>query len=592
MKNLFNLLRPTLQIAVWIMLCALMFTACSTKDEAGDTDAPLDSAPSGHIRSSTTHSSTSLSTGKAAVSTTEKRVIASPPPARTMSIDGAVHAAGSSATPLSATSSVSSGGFGIRGGRASETSVRRDGIAITDPGTSGKVSTISRADIADGAVPASSIEYSVDDFVAMDEPARVMPTERDAIKYKKSETKPAPGEMEVLERDEVSEDVLIKKLSEREVEKEIEPEPAPEPVQRAGQLTAGEWSDLTEWNFWNSVIAAKDWSHMKEHWGFGKGERISVRVDNGSQPIPDAVAKLYDKSGNLLWTARTDNYGRVELFTGLDAKNENGPYEVVVTSGKQETKLGGVDPSREQSPSESPLFARLRKTPEALNTVDVMFVVDATGSMGDELNYIKAELESVIDRVHAEMERDFTIRLSTNVYRDRGDEYVVRSHPFSENVNEVAGFLRAQSAGGGGDAPEAVEEALEDAIDKHEWSASAQSRFLFLVLDAPPHHTPERLAKLRELTKKAAEKGIRIIPVSGSGVDKETEFLMRFFAVHTGGTYVFLTDHSGIGESHIEPTIGHYAVEYLDDLIVRLIVQYTQQPESIDAITARKPELH
>ena len=84
---------------------------------------------------------------------------------------------------------------------------------------------------------------------------------------------------------------------------------------------------------------------------------------------------------------------------------------------------------------------------------------------------------------------------------------------------------------------------------------------------------------------------IRIIAVSSSGVDKETEFLMRFLGIHTGGTYTFLTDHSGIGNSHIAPTIGSYEVEYLDDLLVRLIVQYTDRPESIDAITPRTPEI-
>lgn len=364
-----------------------------------------------------------------------------------------------------------------------------------------------------------------------------------------------------------------------------------EPAPRPGQLTAGEWNDLTEWSFWNSVIASSDWKHMTDHWGIGKGRRISVRVDNGRDPIPDAVATLIDGNGATLWTARTDNHGRAELFTGLDRSDGDAPYQVVVRSGGKETRLGGIDPDREQSPSESPLVVRVTGEAPALKTVDLMFMVDATGSMGDELNYIKAELQSVIDRVRAEMGEEFVIRLSTNVYRDKGDEYVVRSHRFTEEIDAAAEFLRNQTASGGGDTPEAVEEALEDAIRHHEWSESAQSRFLFFVLDAPPHYTENRLLKLRELTREAASKGIRIVGVSGSGVDKETEFLMRGLGMHTGGTYVFLTDHSGIGESHVEPTVGSYAVEYLDDLIVRLIVQYTKRPESVDAITARKPNL-
>lgn len=542
-------------MALWVVLSAIVFTACSTSSDTHtdetteshtyyDADAPLDIADGARTTVIT-------SSGRSGVIAEER-----------------------TATTLSIVPGTE--GFAVRGGRA-EGAVKR--IA---PEMTGKISTAGAASaeaktlsLGAAAAPIMAVGAVSGDTYAH--------TEREAIAYREAE----PGDRVTITKDGMISDDSEEKIDPIK-DTEIEPEPAP----RAGQLTAGEWSDLSEWKFWNSVIASKDWSKMVEHWGFGKGQRISVRVDNGSQPIPDAEVKLLDKNGKLLWTSRTDNFGRAELFTGLDKENEDGPYEVVASAGGQETSLGGVDPSREQSPSESPLFARLRLNPEKINTVDVMFVVDATGSMGDELNYIKAELESVIDRVQTEMENAYTIRVASNVYRDQGDEYVVRSHPFSENVKDVAMFLRSQRAGGGGDTPEAVEEALEDAIDKHQWSSSAQSRFLFLVLDAPPHHTPERLEKLRELTKKAAAKGIRVIPVSGSGVDKDTEFLMRFMAIHTGGTYAFLTDHSGIGESHIEPTIGNYAVEYLDDLIVRLIVQYTKQPESIDAIAPRKPDIH
>ncbi len=75
---------------------------------------------------------------------------------------------------------------------------------------------------------------------------------------------------------------------------------------------------------------------------------------------------------------------------------------------------------------------------------------------------------------------------------------------------------------------------------------------------------------------KASAEGIRIIPIASSGVDKETEFLLRFMAINTNGTYTFLTNHSGIGNSHITPTIGQYQVEQLNDLMVRLIDEYVE----------------
>lgn len=373
-------------------------------------------------------------------------------------------------------------------------------------------------------------------------------------------------------------------------EEEIEPEP--EPLPRAGQLTAGEWSDLREWGFWESVIRSDDWSRMVDYWGFARGTRISVRVDNGREPLVDAVVTLFDKAGKKHWQTRSDNHGRAELFTGLEQAGALPPYEIVVEHGGKKTTLGSVDPSREQSMSEAPLVARLGSEAVDPKVVDVMFVIDATGSMGDELRYIKAELGSVIGRVEEEFEgEEVKIRVGANVYRDESDDYVVRPHPMTDRVDDVVNFLYRQEAGGGGDTPEAVEVALEDGIEKHEWSAQARARLLFLVLDAPPHYDERRKEKLRHLVRRANELGIRIIAVSSSGVDKETEFLMRFLGIHTGGTYTFLTDHSGIGNSHIAPTIGSYEVEYLDDLLVRLIVQYTDRPESIDAITPRTPEI-
>ena len=64
--------------------------------------------------------------------------------------------------------------------------------------------------------------------------------------------------------------------------------------------------------------------------------------------------------------------------------------------------------------------------------------------------------------------------------------------------------------------------------------------------------------------------------MAASGVDKNTEFMLRFFAIATGGTYVFLTNHSGVGLDHIAASVGDYEVEPLNSLIVRLIGEYTE----------------
>lgn len=95
------------------------------------------------------------------------------------------------------------------------------------------------------------------------------------------------------------------------------------------------------------------------------------------------------------------------------------------------------------------------------------------------------------------------------------------------------------------------------------------------VLDAPPHYTEDVIRDIQTTIKTAAAKGIKVMPITASGIDKKTEFLMCFIAMATNGTYTFITNDSGIGNDHIEPSIGDYDVEYLNDLLVRLILQYT-----------------
>ena len=74
----------------------------------------------------------------------------------------------------------------------------------------------------------------------------------------------------------------------------------------------------------------------------------------------------------------------------------------------------------------------------------------------------------------------------------------------------------------------------------------------------------------------AAEKGIHLIPVVASNADRETELFGRALAIMTNGTYVFLTDHSGVGYSHIAASVGNYEVELLNKLLIRLIEYYTE----------------
>jgi len=161
-------------------------------------------------------------------------------------------------------------------------------------------------------------------------------------------------------------------------------------------------------------------------------------------------------------------------------------------------------------------------------------------------------------------------------YRDEGDEYVTKFSQFTKDVNETSKYIGKQDAEGGGDWEEAVHKALETGIQSLQWDTHVKSRVAFMLLDAPPHHEDAIIASCQKSIAKYAEMGIKIIPVSASGIDKGTEYLLRSFAMATNGTYVFITNHSGVGGEHIEATVGEYQVEKLRDLIARLIIAYAK----------------
>jgi hypothetical protein len=369
---------------------------------------------------------------------------------------------------------------------------------------------------------------------------------------------------------------MLTKISGVEVAREHAedlPEGGPKvpPAPRAGLLTAGEWNDLHNWNtHWIDLLADGEITQYQERYQFYPVHRYTIMLSNDNDfPIVDVPVKLLGK-GLTVWEARTDNTGKAELWSGMFQKGAAGEQLrlVAVINGK-ETDLGEPKPAKEGI-----LRYRMPAPCYTPHNVDIMWAVDATGSMGDEIEYLKTELLDVIQRAKLR-NPELALRMGTVFYRDNGDEYLTRVSNFSPDINQTIQFIRKQYAGGGGDYPEAVHSALEEAILKQQWSNNAVARICFLLLDASPHMGDDINASLARSIREAARLGVRIVPIASSGIQKDTEFLMKFFGLATNGSYVFLTDHSGVGSKHLEPTSDEYKVEPLNQLLVRLITEYT-----------------
>ncbi|WP_347219022.1 T9SS type A sorting domain-containing protein [Chryseobacterium sp.] len=363
-----------------------------------------------------------------------------------------------------------------------------------------------------------------------------------------------------------------KELEKKTIEKEKD-------LPKAGQLTAGEVNDFSKWEYWKD-IAIPSLDQYKSTWKFYPDRRVSVQLTNrNKKPVIGEKVKLLDDKKNVIWEAVSDNLGNVELWISpMEGETSNAKkYYLSDASGQI------ISSTVNEFKNGQNLIVMNRPCLEK-RKLDLAFVVDATGSMGDEITYLQSELLDVLRKVETNL-KNSEIRYSSVFYRDQGDEYITRKFDFSDQAEDLIQFIRQQRAAGGGDTPEAVVEALQVSIDELKWSPGNSTKIMFLILDAPPHQSEENIQKLYDKIKKAAQKGITIIPLAASDTNKETEYLMRTFALLTNGTYTFLTNDSGIGNNHIKPTTDSYEVEKLNSLLLRLILQRAIIPECTNGIS-------
>lgn len=141
--------------------------------------------------------------------------------------------------------------------------------------------------------------------------------------------------------------------------------------------------------------------------------------------------------------------------------------------------------------------------------VDVVFVLDTTGSMGGLIQTAKEKIWSIATTM-ASAQPTPEIRIGLVAYRDRGDSYVTKIVDLSDDLDSVYAKLMDFEANGGGDTPESVNKALYDAVHNMSWSQEDQAyQVIFLVGDAPPHMDYNEV-RYPQIVASALEKGIVI----------------------------------------------------------------------------------
>jgi hypothetical protein len=347
----------------------------------------------------------------------------------------------------------------------------------------------------------------------------------------------------------------------------IETTPDPEEqVDPALILTAASVGDADRRPNYLEFLSRQD--YLARSMALDMSRRVRVRVtDQNGNPVNDAAIAIHGANAQV--QGRTHADGVWDFYPGVSAVYQAGAASLTVTAGQESARTQIDVPAHGDGAEVVVRLGNVRSvTPRAL---DLAFLIDVTGSMEDELRYVNREVGDIVRRVRQEAP-ETQVRVSATLYRDRGDREVVQQIAFTPDLAGFSSALETVHASGGGDYPEDLNAGLDAAFNRLQWANGNAVRVLVLIADAPPKRYHDAQFTYHHALARAAESGIRIVPVAASGADRTVEFLFRAMGAFTSTPYVYLTDDSGVGNPHLEADTDRVAVEFFSDLLARLVV--------------------
>jgi len=206
--------------------------------------------------------------------------------------------------------------------------------------------------------------------------------------------------------------------------------------------------------------------------------------------------------------------------------------------------------------------------------IEVCFVLDTTGSMGGLIEGAKQKIWSIANEMISAKPTP-EIRLGLVAYRDRGDEYVTRTFALTNDIDAIYGQLQSFRAAGGGDEPESVNEALQDAVRKMSWSQDRRVlKIIFLVGDAPPHMDYADGPKYPQVCQEAVKQDILINTVQCGSISRTTPF-WKEIAQLSEGSFAAIAQS---GNMMAMPTPMDSELAELNRKVGKTLVAYGNEP--------------
>ncbi|HOZ73291.1 MAG TPA: VWA domain-containing protein [Spirochaetales bacterium] len=321
------------------------------------------------------------------------------------------------------------------------------------------------------------------------------------------------------------------------------------------------------------------------HYGYDISERITVRVlDSAGKPVANAAVSI--RSGGKELAAGL-SYGDGSFrFYPAAIGSKDGTFELRASAGG----LSAGATTRRDGPRTVELRLQgPRSLPDPL-PLDLLFVMDTTGSMGEEIERLKATIEIIHDNLAALRPRPL-VRLGLVLYKDLGDEYVTRLSPFTADLETFRAALQPVVASGGGDGPEDLESALDDAVNRMDWNEGGL-RLAFVVTDAEAHLDYGRDYTYVDAANDARARAIKLYTIGTGGLPLEGEYLLRQVSQLTDARYIFLTyGEAGESDGGAEGSVSHhtgsnYQTDKLEAIVIRFVKEevawLSDTPVSVD----------
>jgi uncharacterized protein YegL len=331
-------------------------------------------------------------------------------------------------------------------------------------------------------------------------------------------------------------------------------------------LRAGYTNDAKQYN--NFILYLKKYKSMATSYDLAIEERLLFHVkDKGGRPIINAQVKVYADNA-LLVEGKTYADGTYTFYPSQFSK-EAKEYKVVVTKGKDKLELK-VDRfgKRQYSFNLDADNKHLANIP-----LDIVFILDTTGSMGEEIEQLRNSIEII--NLNLSLITKSPIRYGLVLYRDKDDEYITREVAFTSNLEKFKQELSTVVAKGGGDKPEDLQTALKVAIKDLKWNPDAL-KVGFIITDAGPHLDYKQEYTYVNAVKDATTAGIKLFSVGAGGLDINGEYVLRQISQYTDAKYIYLArkegDHASPGESeHHEGAATHF------DRLETIVLRFTKE---------------